>query len=616
MIQDTTPITQLHEEVFEYLMEKRKTMPDLYFSMNTNPVDLEKGFIFEGGTAIIEFTFWQPLNICHFSINKNTQELVLSFNNIAVVIASKLEEQLNSSIKFRYEGDFPVYTKNYKEWTKGLNFFFMSDFDIITECLKRDIKLLPKSSFDYQIAQAKIYLPYLNTQYNPIKNQTGKSYYVPNPLLCLQNLTLNNIGHFENISLDLSKQVTVLIGENGSGKSTVLRAIALGITGTDFFDLDKDLQREKSEIFNGFLKIYEYQKAIPKYAQEGSIVLSINDKELTLQLSPSKLIATKVEIEEIKTNREIILHEGKYIKTLVLGFSQSEAKIVSKDFYVKGETKPSVIDLFPLISNAGKDGMNDLVEWIYYYVHDSENTEPIDKLFVIFSKIVADNNDNEAVTLKKPYKTEGVIGSPSGKKDIIVCTPDMPDGINLSLVSQGYKNIFRWVSGILMKVYDYQQNFFPEKNLAEISGIVLIDEIDTYLHPKWQRNILKVLVEEFPKLQFVVTTHSDEVLRNWEVTDTFNFSEISIYLIKDALAFIPSTNPIGRDANSVKKEVMGLNASKNELAIQQIANQIVEALTKKDFDLLENKKQELLQYTTLDHPIWIRINTLLNKIAI
>ena len=87
---------------------------------------------------------------------------------------------------------------------------------------------------------------------------------------------------FENISLDLSKQVTVLIGENGSGKSTILRAIALGITGTDFFDLDKDLQRERSEIFNGFLKINEYQKAIPKYTQEGSIVLSIKRSILSM----------------------------------------------------------------------------------------------------------------------------------------------------------------------------------------------------------------------------------------------------------------------------------------------------------------------------------------------
>ena len=605
-------ITQLHEEVFEFLMEKRETMPDLYFSLNTNPVDLENGFLFRNivpkKETEVEFSFWES-SICYFTINLKTQYLQITFKIPMAGQVEVLNKRLYNSLIPISENN-SIYIKSYKHWRKGFEFFFENDFKIIDDFLKSIVRRLTQQYFELPFKQIEFYGFYKKSQEKNILKKLKL-----NPLLKLDKIILENIGHFENISLDLSKQVTVLIGENGSGKSTILRAIALGITGTDFFDLDKDLQREKENLFNSFLKINDYKKGIPNYSEEGNIILSVNDKDLTLNLTTSKLRATIVEIEELKTNREIILHEGKYIKTLVLGFSQSEAK-GNKNFSVKEETKPSVLDLFPLISNAGKDGMNDLVEWIYYYVHDRENTEPVDKLFAIFSKIVADNSDNEAVTLKRPYKTEGVIGSPSGKKDIIVCTPDMPDGINLSLVSQGYKNIFRWVSGILIKVYEYQQHFFPEKTLAEISGIVLIDEIDTYLHPKWQRNILKVLVEEFPKLQFVVTTHSDEVLRNWEVTDTFNFSEISIYLIKDALAFIPSTNPIGRDANSVKKEVMGLSASKNELAIQQIANQILEALTKKDFDLLENKKQELLKHTTLDHPIWIRINTLLNKIAI
>jgi len=433
--------------------------------------------------------------------------------------------------------------------------------------------------------------------------------YEYNSSLKLQAITLKNIGHFENIYLDLSKQVTILIGENGSGKSTILRAIALGITGTNFFNLDTDLQRGKNKIFNGLLKINEYQKSRVQYAKSGEINLIVNKKNLELKFSPSKLYSDKVEAEEIASNRNSILHEGKYLKTLTIGFSQSEKESVGQQFYSKNETKPSVTDLFPLISNTSQDILNGLVEWIYYYVHEKEDTKPIDKLFEIFTKITG-----EGVSIKRPYNIEGVVGSPKGEKSIIVCTNDSPNGIHLDLVSQGYKNLFRWVGGILMKVYEYQQEFFPKKKLADISGIVLIDEIDTYLHPKWQRNILKVLVEEFPKLQFVVTTHSDEVLRNWEVTDTFNFSEISVYIIKDALAFIPSTNPIGRDANSVKKEVMGVTPNENELAIQQIANQLLEAINKRDLAVIADKKQELLKHTTLDHPIWIRIDTLLSKI--
>jgi predicted ATP-binding protein involved in virulence len=43
---------------------------------------------------------------------------------------------------------------------------------------------------------------------------------------------------------------------------------------------------------------------------------------------------------------------------------------------------------------------------------------------------------------------------------------------------------------------------------AELAGIVLIDEIDIHLHPKWQKRVPEILHENFPKVQFIVSTHS------------------------------------------------------------------------------------------------------------
>lgn len=50
------------------------------------------------------------------------------------------------------------------------------------------------------------------------------------------------------------------------------------------------------------------------------------------------------------------------------------------------------------------------------------------------------------------------------------------------------------------------------ENILEGEGIVLIDEIDLHLHPSWQAVILPVLLNTFPNLQFIVTTHSSKVL--------------------------------------------------------------------------------------------------------
>ena len=57
---------------------------------------------------------------------------------------------------------------------------------------------------------------------------------------------------------------------------------------------------------------------------------------------------------------------------------------------------------------------------------------------------------------------------------------------------------------------------FPDQPVAEVPGIVCIDEIELHLHPAWQRRILRSLVETFPACQFVVTTHSPQVIAGVE----------------------------------------------------------------------------------------------------
>ncbi|WP_243406916.1 AAA family ATPase [Cuspidothrix issatschenkoi] len=49
--------------------------------------------------------------------------------------------------------------------------------------------------------------------------------------------------------------------------------------------------------------------------------------------------------------------------------------------------------------------------------------------------------------------------------------------------------------------------------LGKGTGIILIDEIDLHLHPQWQRIVISSFRKTFPKCQFIVTTHSPQVLK-------------------------------------------------------------------------------------------------------
>jgi predicted ATP-binding protein involved in virulence len=82
-----------------------------------------------------------------------------------------------------------------------------------------------------------------------------------------------------------------------------------------------------------------------------------------------------------------------------------------------------------------------------------------------------------------------------------------------------------------------------------VEGVVLIDEIDLHLHPRWQRFVLDGLRKIFPRLQFVVTTHSPQVLssvENRQVRRLMNYS-----LNKQGV-FVE-----GRDTNAILRELMG-----------------------------------------------------------
>jgi hypothetical protein len=83
-------------------------------------------------------------------------------------------------------------------------------------------------------------------------------------------------------------------------------------------------------------------------------------------------------------------------------------------------------------------------------------------------------------------------------------------------------------------------------------GIVLIDEIELHLHPQWQHKIIPRLTETFPNCQFIVTTHSPQVLSHVQPEN--------IYILQSTPDGIIASNPessYGRDSNQILEDYMG-----------------------------------------------------------
>ncbi|QRK12054.1 AAA family ATPase [Archangium violaceum] len=76
-------------------------------------------------------------------------------------------------------------------------------------------------------------------------------------------------------------------------------------------------------------------------------------------------------------------------------------------------------------------------------------------------------------------------------------------------LSQGYQSTIAWIADIIGQMFWENGGPIP---LSEMEGLILVDEIDLHLHPKWQPGLIPTLKRVFPKLQFVVTTHSPMIL--------------------------------------------------------------------------------------------------------
>jgi predicted ATP-binding protein involved in virulence len=87
-----------------------------------------------------------------------------------------------------------------------------------------------------------------------------------------------------------------------------------------------------------------------------------------------------------------------------------------------------------------------------------------------------------------------------------------------------------------------------ENAIKETGGVVLIDEIDLHLHPRWQQKILDDLQIIFPQVQFIVTTHAPSVIQSMQ--------NANLMILSDDDVYYPKQGAYGLDVNSVLLGVM------------------------------------------------------------
>ncbi|WP_414586397.1 AAA family ATPase [Scytonema sp. PCC 10023] len=138
------------------------------------------------------------------------------------------------------------------------------------------------------------------------------------------------------------------------------------------------------------------------------------------------------------------------------------------------------------------------------------------------------------------------------------------------------------------------------------NGVVLIDEIELHLHPKWQRQIIPALTRTFPNCQFIITTHSPQVLSHVKPD--------SIYLLEatpEGIVTEQPENSFGRDSNQILEDLMGVSERPQE--IKENLRDLFRLIDQGHLDRAKQLRQNLADEIGEDDPEFVRADVLIRR---
>ncbi|NKB18786.1 MAG: AAA family ATPase [Pseudanabaena sp. CRU_2_10] len=143
-------------------------------------------------------------------------------------------------------------------------------------------------------------------------------------------------------------------------------------------------------------------------------------------------------------------------------------------------------------------------------------------------------------------------------------------------------------------------------NPLEGEGVVLIDEIELHLHPKWQRMIIPALVRTFPNCQFIVTTHSPQVLSEVQPN--------SIYILESTDRGVIAKRPTssyGRDSNQILEDLMDVPERPENVKEQLL--EIFRLIDAGDLEGAKRLRQQIAEAIGADEPELVKASTSIRR---
>ncbi len=303
------------------------------------------------------------------------------------------------------------------------------------------------------------------------------------------SLSLKNIGPFIEADLDFTTEVgdiprvVLITGENGTGKSIVLDAIR-GMFGPQYAKLERDIRRKSR-------------------AQHANVEIALDVEQESVSLSSNKILDDKFKVNHRLASIPNSVVNGGDCPNWVVDFWASP--LANGSYKVETLKSPQHREF---LRNAlqGTKTKSDITQLICHfdYMRDSRDAQERatgEQLYAMLERIIANSLLNGGKLSHVARATY----------DPIIVQNEQP--VSLTNLSAGNLYLIQNMVGLLGKMYSV--HFLRETPLTELGqtpGLLLIDEAENQLHPKWQKRFIRAIFDVFPNLQIIATTHSPFII--------------------------------------------------------------------------------------------------------
>jgi predicted ATP-binding protein involved in virulence len=406
------------------------------------------------------------------------------------------------------------------------------------------------------------------------------------PPITIKRLTLHNIKCFRHVELSFEKEQqehswTVLVGDNGVGKTTILHCIALCTLGPELASKIIPIPRNVLRVGTkkGYMEAVLEAPLNPakdnRVTEEVVIRLTIEKVSRTFGIEMDGKARNAKLIKEFIDARKRTDFEGWFVAgygaVRNLLFTDEPSKIAQQD---------PVIDRVESLFDPTKL----LIDPASLYRFLSGDTS-------LFKEMGAPAKLNPRTTRNIRNLLDKLLPMISFHEANGTGNLETPFGkVPISELSEGYKSMLSWLAHLIMHLLAAVQ---WNGDINDIKGIVLIDEVDLHLHPEWQQKVIPWLQESFPNLQFIGCTHSPMTAGGTDDGDIILLEqqEEDIIIMQD----LPSIKGWRAD-QILTGPLFGLESSR-DLATRQLLDEYMEL---KGLPELSPEKEKRLQRLEAD----------------